>query len=123
MSSYVALCAVLPAFSCTFGPAGTLESAGAGPRPRGTVLQRRVLLSASQSQGSPAAAFNRAVPLIFFAAPVVAFAIQSSMPSLRVFRKASFDPSGENLRFDRFAFAGSVTFTGAPPPIFCNLIA
>ena len=53
------------------------------------------------------------MPLTFFASPVVAFATHSSMPSLRVFRKASFDPSGENLRLDdRFAFAGTVTLAG-----------
>src|SRR4051794_20119574 len=123
MSSYVALCAVLPAFSCTFGPVGTLESAGAGPRPRGTTLQRGGFLFPRQSHGAPAAGFHRAGPPVFCAAPVVAFAIHSSMPSARVFRNASFDPSGENFRFERFAFAGTVTLTGAPPPIFCNLIA
>src|SRR3954452_6821261 len=106
MSSYVAAFATFPSFFCTFGPDGTWKSAGAGPRPRGTVLQRRVLLSESQSHGSPAAAVRRAVPLTFFASPVVAFAIQSSMPSSRVLRNASFDPSCENFRLDRFAFAG-----------------
>src|SRR5881398_3397592 len=123
MSSYVALCAVLPAFSCTFGPDGTFASAGAGPRPRGTVLQRRVLLSESQSHGSPAAAFRRAVPLIFFASPVVVFATQSSMPSSRVLRNASFDPSDENFRLERFAFGGTVTLVSPPPAIFCRWIA
>src|SRR6266550_8637786 len=115
MSSYVALCAAFPAFSCTFGPEGTLESAGAGPRPSGTTLQTSVLLSASQSHGSPAAAFRRAVPLTFFASPLVALATHNSMLSSRVLRNASFDPSGENFRLERFACAGRLTFVAAPP--------
>src|SRR5258705_305885 len=114
MSSYVALCAAFPAFSCTFGPAGTLSSAGAGPRPVGTTLQTSVLLSRSQSHGSPAVALRRAAPLAFVAEPVAALATHSSTPSVRVLRNASFDPSGENFRFERLACGGTATLASPP---------
>src|SRR5947199_8110147 len=99
-----------------FGPDGTIGSAGAGRRPAGTSLQTSVVLSGIQSHGSPVVAFRRS--LAAFALPVVTLAIHNSMPSLFVFRNASFDPSGENLTLEMFACGGTVTFTSLPSAIF-----
>src|SRR5882762_2015458 len=107
MSSYVAACAVFPSLTCTFGPLGTAGSAGAGPRPAGTSLQTSVALSGSQSHGSPVVALTRS--LASLALPVAVSAIQRSMPSVLVLRKASFAPSGENFTFDRLACGGTAT--------------
>src|SRR5689334_20922264 len=121
MSSYVAACAVLPAVSCTFVPLGTGGSAGAGPRPIGTTLHRSVALSASQSHGSPVVALR---PLAASGAlPVLALAIHRSMPSARVLRNDSFEPSREKRTFEMFAFGGTATFVSFPPSIDLRVMA
>jgi hypothetical protein len=45
-----------PAFSCTTGPVGTVETAGAAATSRGTVRHTIVTESASQLHGSPTTA-------------------------------------------------------------------
>src|SRR5713101_6619381 len=92
------------------GPMGTDGSAGAGPRPAGTSSQISVVLSCSQSQGSPMVALSRSVPLTIFALPVAASAIHNSRPLSFVFRNERRDPSGEKRTLDKFACGGTATF-------------
>src|SRR5689334_13569761 len=97
-----------------FGPAGTDGSAGGAPRPDGTSSHTSVTLSRSQSHGSPVVALMRSAPeTIAFADPLVASAIQSSIPVSLVCRNDRRDPSGENFKCDTRACGGMVTFTSA----------
>src|ERR1041385_5667173 len=111
MSSKVAAGAALPWFSWTFGPVGTAASAGAGPRPGGTIVQTIVALSDNQSQGSPLAVFRRSSPLIKRALPVAASATQSSIPLALVFRNDRCFPSGEKRTCETLGCGGILTRT------------
>jgi hypothetical protein len=82
-------------FSWTFGPVGTVGAAGAGLRMEATIVQTKVLLSRSQSQGSPVVALRRSVPVIILDRPVAVSATHSSIPFVLVFKKERCDPSGE----------------------------
>src|SRR6185295_11617587 len=100
MSSKVGAGEALPRFSLIFGPGGTLGSAGAGPRLATTSVQMTTLLFASQSQGSPVAAFRRSRPLIIRARPFATSAIHNSIALGLVFRNDRRVPSGEKRTFE-----------------------
>src|SRR5436190_19707644 len=106
-----------------FGPDGTVGSGGAGPRPVGTSSHTIVMLSFSQSHGSPVVALMRSLPVTAFAAPVAVSAIHRSMPFSFVLRNERCAPSGENLMLDRLACGGTVTFVSPPSAIRFIVIA
>jgi len=68
---------------------------GPGYAIEATIMQTRVLLSRSQSQGSPVVALRRSVPVSSLDRPVAVSAIHNSMPFDFVFRKDRCKPSGE----------------------------
>src|SRR5258706_10099350 len=123
MSSYVAAGAALPLVSWIFGPIGTFGSCGAGPRPDGTSWQIKVVLSCSQSQGSPIVALRRSLPLINLARPLAVSATHNSIRSSLRFWKERREPSGEKRTFKMFACGGTITFTFPPSRGFFYMIA
>src|SRR5215510_13638617 len=105
------------------GPVGTLGSAGAGPRPAGTRRHKRVMLSFSQSHGSPLAAFRRSVPLMSLDFPVDVSATHNSMPFSFVLLKETRFPSGEKLTPLILALGGTAIFFSVPSGIDFSVIA
>src|SRR5262245_13915770 len=96
MSSYVRTGATTPPASCTFGPAGTVASAGGAPRRDGIVWQIITRLCATQSHGDGDGTPAIARPAISLACALFVSAIHSEMPFSRVRVKANRLPSAEN---------------------------
>src|SRR5260370_13611760 len=106
-----------------FGPVGTIGSGGAGSRLEGTSSQINVILSCSQSHGSPVVELSRSAPLIILALPDATSATHNSMPLSFVLRNERCVPSGEKCTFERLACGGAGTFPSLPSDIFLRGIA